>query len=195
MPKVEPAFSDVPLPASTLSEKQRAGRAINAVADLLTKRLLVPKIFLDNIFVEPKTKVYVKPRLAPGQQPIADLMAIDRAGSGDIHAVEVFFTQIGDKRFLDRAVPEKIQRILKFRPFHFFYFAVEPALAKSFSKLQLFAEDGIGRIGIIEIVENSSAPPEARVLIQAERFRVAPDWIKEFDRFQQKTPADMEFRD
>lgn len=99
-----------------------------------------------------------------------------------------------EKRFEDHILPTMVQRILKYHPFHFFYFAVESEMVDSFSKQQLFADDGIGRVGIIEITENPSGPPEAKIAIQAERFRVAPDWIKEFDNFQKKTPADMEFR-
>ena len=104
----------------SLSEKQREGRAVNAVAEMMMRNLLVPKIFL-----EPKgPKIFVKPKLVNTNTTFADLLAIDRAGSGDVHAVEIFFSQFKDphvtKDFLEKLLPRAIQRVLEFRPVHFF---------------------------------------------------------------------------
>src|ERR1035437_4030825 len=59
--------------ARSLTVRQRKGRAVNAVAELLEKKLLVP-----NIYLEPRSP-YIT----------ADVLAVDRAGSGDLHAVEI----------------------------------------------------------------------------------------------------------
>jgi hypothetical protein len=59
--------------APKLTTRQREGRAINAVAELLRRRLSVP-----NIYLEP-----------PPALISADILAVDRGGAGDLHAVEI----------------------------------------------------------------------------------------------------------
>jgi len=54
-----------------LTLRQREGRAINAVAELLRRKLSVP-----NIYLEP-----------PPSLISADVLAVDRGGAGDLHAV------------------------------------------------------------------------------------------------------------
>src|SRR5208282_2919328 len=56
-----------------LTPRQREGRAINAVAELLRRTLSVP-----NIYLEP-----------PASLISADILAVDRGGAGDLHAVEI----------------------------------------------------------------------------------------------------------
>ena len=56
-----------------LTSRQREGRAINAVAELLRRTLSVP-----NIYLEP-----------PASLISADILAVDRGGAGDLHAVEI----------------------------------------------------------------------------------------------------------
>jgi hypothetical protein len=59
--------------ARSLTVRQQKGRAVNAVAEMLEKRLAVPWIYLE-----------------PNSQLIAaDVFAVDRAGSGDLHAVKI----------------------------------------------------------------------------------------------------------
>jgi hypothetical protein len=167
---------------AAITEKQRQGRAANAIAELLMRKLLVPKIYLepDNLGI--------------------DVLAVDRAGSGDFHGVRI------DQHHLPPAPMGRIQKELyeivlehtlmltKRSGFHFKYIAVKPLFVDFLSRKNLFAEDGIGRVGIIEIVESPSAPPEARIVVLAERFRVGPSEIRKFDEFQKKTPADIEIR-
>ena len=59
--------------ARSLTPRQRKGRAVNAVAEMLEKRLAVPKIYLE------PSRHYIA----------ADVLAVDRAGSGDVHAVQI----------------------------------------------------------------------------------------------------------
>jgi hypothetical protein len=175
--------------ARAISEKQREGRAVNAVAELLMRKLLVPKIFLEPRHLE----IPVKRSLVWDLDRLLNVLAIDKAGSGDIHAVKVI---LGKTRESNDEI--KLGLCTKnFRdayPVHFKYIAVDSEAVDFVSKLQLFAENGIGRVGIIEILENPGVAPEARIVIQPERFRVAPEWVEKFDKFQQKTPADMEIR-
>lgn len=183
MPKAQISSSTTGAGAVSISDKQRQGRAVNAVAELLARKLLVPKIYL----------------AADWRGENADVLAIDRAGSGDIHGVQIPIPPqsfVGPKtRFLNQIRLEKIDipRIVSTN-FHFKYLAVVPAFVDFLSRQNLFAEDGIGRVGIIEIIEHPSGSPEARIAIPAERFRVAPATIKKFDEFQKKTHADRETR-
>lgn len=170
----QPVFRSAP---DEISEKQRQGRAANAVAELLQRKLLVPRI-------------YIQPRGFPTMRQIEGVLAFDRAGSGDIHAVDLILDRneaIGSAKLL--------KRFFDLIPAHFRYLAVDSSAVNDLASQPLFAPDGIGRIGIIEIIESPTRPSEARIVVQAERFRLEPDWIKKFDNFQKKTPADMEFRD
>jgi hypothetical protein len=63
------AGSQISKPVARLRE----GRAVNAVADFLRKMLYVP-----NIYLEPPSSIIA-----------ADVLAVDRGGSGDLHAVEI----------------------------------------------------------------------------------------------------------
>src|ERR1700723_1836751 len=58
-----------------LSSEQEQGRAKNAVADLLSRQLIVPKVFFDAHWPSRKSRV--------------DVLAVDRSGSGEVHVVEV----------------------------------------------------------------------------------------------------------
>jgi hypothetical protein len=181
MAKAQRAISTTSSEAITISDKQRKGRAVNAVADLLQRRLLVPKVYL-----EPKSFV------------AADVLAVDRAGSGDVHGVHIQLALALRGLLTSKLCEERLRQVslpyIMDSDFHFKYIAVEPAFVDFLSKQNLFAKDGIGRIGIIEIIESPNALPEARIAVPAERFRVAPDKIAKFDNFQKKTPADMEIR-
>ena len=182
-------------PAILPGKDIRVGRSANAVAELLMHKLIVPKIFF-----EPKTlasfqkaTTYSHLFLSPDSYKAPDVLAIDRAGSGDVHAVHIFPSQIKGFRNL-KNLAEFIQLFLETFPAHFKYVAVGSNISDFVSNQQLFAEDGFGRVGVIEIKENPTDPPEARIVIQAERFRVEPRWIEKFDNFQKKTPADIEIR-
>ncbi|HET9088142.1 MAG TPA: hypothetical protein VFN53_11515 [Acidobacteriaceae bacterium] len=191
MPKTQPPPMRVISEDIPISGKQREGRATNVIAELLMAKLLVPKIFL-----KPRTlKIFLKPDLNQNAKPFLtiDVLAIDRAGSGDIHAVHIFLDQTKDLREQIKLATH-VQFLLSYIPVHFKYIAVDSQSIDFVSKQQLFAKDGIGRVGIIEVKEIKSGPPEARIVIQPERFRVNPDAIKEFDKFQNRARADMEFR-
>ncbi len=161
-----------------LTLRQRKGRAVNAVAEVLRKKLLVP-----NIYLEPRS-----PYLT------ADVLAVDRAGAGDLHGVEV---KLGDELKRQRIKnPTNLkglnQQIERWRtyfrkrikqihsevmslPAHYRYLAIPQ---ESWDLLMgelgplLYSPDGIGRIGIIAITDRGEAPPTAEISIAPERFRV-----------------------
>jgi len=161
-----------------LSSRKRHGRAINAIADLLRVKLSVPNIYLE-------------PHLSAASR--VDVFAADRAGSGDIHAVEI---KIPDS-FVSS--PSKIQtyiRQVKEFPAHFKYIALpkNEATTKLVNNPLLFSDNGIGRVGVILLTEHDEAPPEAELLVRPERFRLDSSAIQRIDRFLAKQQPDMAVR-
>lgn len=163
--------------ALPLTSRQQEGRAVNAVAEMLRKRLSVPNIYLEPHF-----------SCLP-----ADVLAVDRAGAGDLHAVEVklesdFRIQAHRKPAELRASNElnqtwwahfrkRVQSIrtqLMSLPAHYRYLAIEKNSSDSImGELgDLYSPDGIGRIGIITILDRGDDPPIAELWIAPERFRV-----------------------
>src|SRR5277367_627943 len=59
--------------------RQELGRAKNALQDFLIRKLVVPKVYLD----------------AEWSGTQVDVLAIDRAGVGDVHAVRMFPLELG----------------------------------------------------------------------------------------------------
>lgn len=174
--------------ARKLTARQREGRAINAVADLLRRRLSVP-----NIYLEPPVTVIP-----------ADVLAVDRGGAGDLHAVEIELSTA-----LAAAAPrpspalqdqvKSAHRQLMSMPAHFRYLAISAenlrGLQKELSNLGLYAEDGIGRLGIITITEKESDPPIAEIAFAPERFRLEPAKLKAIEtRLLSKSRPDIEVR-
>ena len=160
-----------------LTLRQRRGRAVNAVADILRKKLLVPNIYLE-----------------PHSHPLAvDVLAVDRAGSGDLHAVQVklendFRMEHGKKPGDQKAINERnkiwwahfrkkmgeIHREIMSLPSHYRYLAIDKDRWDSGMGYfgDLYSPDGIGRIGIISITDQGEGPPSAEIVIAPERFRV-----------------------
>jgi hypothetical protein len=186
-----------------LTPRQREGRAINAVAELLRRTLSVP-----NIYLSPPTSL-IK----------ADVLAVDRGGAGDLHAVEIelaptFIPSKGQREnqtkseelnarstgYLGyREMIGEIHHRLMSMPAHYRYIAVpaESLLVAYGTLVQhgLFAADGIGRLGIIAIAENSEEPPTAELDIAPERFRVEPAKLKAIEtKFLAKSRPDIEVR-
>ena len=160
-----------------LTLRQQRGRAVNAVAEALRKKLLVPNIYLET-----------------HSHPLAvDVLAVDRAGSGDLHAVQVklendFRMERGKKPADPKALNElneawwvhfrktigEIRRRLMSLPAHYRYLAIEKGSWDSVMGEigDLYSPDGIGRIGIISITDQGEDPPSAEIVIAPERFRV-----------------------
>ena len=154
-----------------LSESQLHARGTNAVAALLERHLIVPKIFFDAAWPVKTSRV--------------DVLAVDRAGSGDIHVVEV---TVGKQH-----PGETISRVMQL-PAHFKYVALIANGNYLPTLKSLYApDDGPGRIGVIQIVEVGDEL-KAEFRYRPERFRVDPTVIKQIDRFTARHQADIELR-
>lgn len=171
-----------------INEEQRLGRAKNAVLSFFEQRLSVPKIYIDAIW--------------DGHQ--VDVLAINRDGVGDVHAVLLFARKYFSDGLLDivhegRSIEDKIDQfaaisanykyiaVVDLDPYHRGPFGVsEVLLEKSFS------QDGIGRIGFIAIKAQVDEEPKVNVEIKPERFRAKI--AKLADDYIQQHEADWEIR-
>jgi hypothetical protein len=169
-----------------LTLRQREGRAINAVAELLRRTLSVP-----NIYLEPPAAVID-----------ADVLAVDRAGAGDLHAVEIKLIGAGQaltpRTRLLQIIASVYRRVMS-APAHFRYLALPAShldvLHGDLSRLGLYAQDGIGRLGIIAITENGVQSPTAQMVFTPERFRVDPAKLKAIEtKLLAKSRPDIEVR-
>jgi hypothetical protein len=184
-----------------LDSRKRHGRAINAVADLLRRKLAVPHIFL-----KPTARL-----LHP------DVLAVDRAGSGDLHAVEIRLDttpEVGLKKSLSEAeftnlhkdwypvhvtgMVQKFHRQLMATQANYRYLAIreetKELLVNALADLGLYSPDGIGRLGVIAIRERGEELPEAEIVVAPERFRVEPQKMVAIEKFLAKAKPDMEVR-
>ncbi|MCX7041061.1 MAG: hypothetical protein NT005_18260 [Spirochaetes bacterium] len=96
-----------------------------------------------------------------------DLLAIDRAGTGDIHVVEI------KRRAADaiKAIPQLMQRPAHYRWIAFFADTADRKTEKALlGPRLLFPSEGPGRIGVIEIVRKAADTLVASIKIPAERF-------------------------
>jgi hypothetical protein len=190
--------------ALRLTPRQREGRAINAVAELLRRTLSVPNIYLD----------------PPASLIRADVLAVDRGGAGDLHAVEIklrgdFSVPEGHHR--KPVTPKELnerynswyskyqQRLRSIHhevmslPAHFRYLAIHAEnFDLAFGELAhfgLFPEDGIGRLGVITIDEKGGESPSAEIKIAPERFRVDPAKLRAIEtKLLAKSRPDIEVR-
>jgi hypothetical protein len=144
--------------------------------------------------------IYLDPRISGVPHP--DVLAVDRAGSGDLHAVEV--KTISTLR--SRTELRSILHEMKDLPFHFKYLALPYFLADLKAPLkfadypELFDESGIGRIGIISfdssILDASSAANTSavRIIVKPERFLVRGAKLTLIEKFLTKAKPDIEVR-
>ena len=154
-----------------LTPAQAEARGKNAVAQLFARRLIVPKIFFDAAWPSAKSRV--------------DVLAVDRAGAGDIHIVQV---KIGIN-----ALQDSIDFLMQV-PAHYRYIALLDTQNYRFDEKILYPVQGLGRIGVILFEQQEHDRLVARFEIVPERFRIGPEIIKQIDRFTAKQHADMEIR-
>ena len=156
-----------------LSPQQQESRAKTAVAELLFHDLIVPKVFVDAPW--------------PVTRSAVDVMAVERSGAGDVHAVEVKVGSLGPG-IVGKAVAD-LMRV----PAHFKYLAIFDNKNYLPDERSLYANDGMGRIGVIQVKENSSGDLSAEVRIRPERFKFDASF-KQVDRFTARHPAYIEIR-
>ena len=169
------------------------GRAKNALLSLFEQRLSVPKIYLD----------------AEWEGTKVDVLAIDRAGSGD---VSVALIRRPDQK------PNDLVHQLHSLQAHFKYWVAmrdfskqpESSISDALEKFKkashqhaeglqtaddptLFAEDGVGRIGQI-IIDLTGGRSVVSVTIPPERFRSNQHIFDVSDAFAASHTADFEVR-
>jgi len=181
----------------TTNEQRQLGRAKNAILAFLERQLSVPKIYIDAIW---------------DGHPI-DVLAINRDGVGDVHAVlllptnlsrdpqsNVIFITDEEVRELIGGVKHLIDRFQEI-PTQYKYIAAvdvsgrngDPLLGMPHPSLDgSYAPDGIGRIGFLSIEFRSDGDAEAKVAFKPERFRAKI--AKLADDYIQQHEADWEVR-
>jgi hypothetical protein len=155
----------------TLSPEQQASRVKNAVAQFLFGNLIVPKIFFDARWPPRKSHV--------------DVLAVDRSGAGEIHIVEV---KVGSSN-----LGHATQSLMEI-PAHFKYLALFGNGSYRPADNVLYAPDGMGRIGVIQVREDPSGNLFAEFMVRPERFRLDSSYFRQIDKFTATRPADIEVR-
>ncbi len=160
-----------------LSSRTRHGRAMNAVAEYFRSKLSVP-----NIYFDPKPAT-----------PQIDLLAVDRAGSGDLHGAEI---KIPNNFVSSLPTLQAYVARLRAWPAHYRYLALPsmPKLVALLPRLQLFSSDGIGRVGILLVSEPELGLPRVELAVQPERYRVPATAMQKIDKFLANARPDIETR-
>jgi hypothetical protein len=177
----------------TTNEERQLGRAKNAVLTFLENKLIVPKIYLD----------------ADWGGHYVDVLAIERDGAGEVHAVLLFVRTYSSDDQLDldeqeRDEQEKTVRVLierfKSIPANYKYIGAVDTKDHSiiprfliYDEESLFSPDFIGRIGLLHIIATPNVEePILNLRLRPERFRAKI--AKLADEYVQQHEADWEIR-
>ncbi|WP_213803827.1 hypothetical protein [Granulicella sp. dw_53] len=176
-----------------INEEQQLGRAKNAVLSFLEQRLSVPKIYID----------------ADWDGHHIDVLAINRDGVGDVHAVLLFlrpYFQDGrlDLQQQDEQVGVLLDRFSSIAANYKYIAAVDPEYIATSDNSRWIAQfrvdsypllerlrspDGIGRIGLLHVSEEE---PSVEYRLKPERFRAKI--AKLADEYVHQHEADWEIR-
>ncbi len=164
---------------------------MNAVQEFLVHKLLFPKVYLDAEWNGNKVAV----------------LAIDRAGVGDVHAVRLVPVETNgepDWQYLviraAALVNDQIELLstlstqFKYVALISFSSGVERFYPNAELTRKMLAKDGVGRIGILH-VDLTEDDPSVRVILKAERFRSSKEIVELADRFVAEHTANWEFRE
>src|SRR5580698_8154521 len=120
--------------------QQELGRAKNTLQDYMIRKLVVPKVYFD----------------AEWDGKLVDVLAIDRAGVGDVHAVRMFAADYEKEKYIS-TLRGYVKEFRSHRS-HYRYVAVVndsagmPKIHPEESTFRdSFAEDGVGRVGILYV--------------------------------------------
>ncbi len=180
-------------------KRLNVGRAENALQNYFIRKLLVPKIYLD----------------AEWNSTPVNVLAIDRAGVGDVHALWMALIYPGtpikvtwpllDSRLTGlmeeiKSLPDRMEEI-KSLPMHYRYIAIVgngPEIGKLLLSDELsrksFAEDGVGRVGILYVDLNEADIP-VQVILKPERFRSSKQIVELADQYVAAHTANWEVRE
>jgi hypothetical protein len=165
--------------------QQELGRAKNALQNYLIHKLLIPKVYLD----------------AEWNGEKVDVLAIDRAGSGDVHAVRMVL----DENNGENIIWNVLKNVRQFHSFSSHYRYVAAICGSPHSRQahecyeenairESFAMDGVGRIGIL-YVDLTVDDPKVQVILKAERFRSSKELVEMADQFVAAHTANWEVRE
>jgi hypothetical protein len=144
-------------------------RALEPVARALIRRLIVPIVYFHAHW--------------PSRTTDVDLLVIDRAGSGDVHVVEVKRTFTDVLKLLSR-----IRRV----PAHYRWLAFQRSRqAPVMDRPELFDPESGIRVGLIEVVTMSDSSLGANIVLTAERSH--EDLFELADEFTGKTRPNIKF--
>jgi hypothetical protein len=173
----------------TTNVQQQLGRAKNALLSFLEHRLYIPKIYLD----------------ADWDGHRLDVLAIDRDGTGDVHAVLLFPLEVTAdlQQTLATRLEHETARVAEFAeiPAQYKYIAcaligsgfMEGLVDRNYRAVDdLLAEDGIGRIGLVTVERFERPEPHVTLDVRPERFRAKV--AKLADSYIEKHEADWQIR-
>ena len=156
-------------------ENRLGQRAKDPVSRALIRHLVVPWIYFEAPW--------------PSSEARVDVLAIDRAGTGDVHVVEI------RQRAADalRAIAQVMRIPAQFRWVAFFAGSITPAVTlKLLNRECLYPADGPGRVGVIEVVRMQGDDLGANIKVTAERF--PGSYRPQADAFVAAHEADICFR-
>ncbi len=163
-----------------MTDQQQLARGKNVMLSLLEKRLSVPRIYFD----------------VNWQGEDVDLLAIDRDGSGDVHAVMAYVRPLLDGQLPDtiadkKSITEKIEQLSKVRTQYKYALGVGTTTDwRAFGDHpapelidESFSPDGLGRVGVAFAGPDQTGMMIVNLSIFPERFRAfvsqaADDFVK-----------------
>lgn len=175
----------------------REDRCFEPVAKCLMRMLMVPKIYFEKPFplipLVHMKHMHMKHKMHKGK---ADIVIVDRAGTGDVHVVEIESTlQVALNKGVSyiQAIPAQY----KWVAYQGAGLMPEDHVAEQelLSERLLLPESGMGRIGVIEVVRMADNNLGANIKLKAERFRIEKaDFDKTVMGFVKREKADIEFK-
>jgi hypothetical protein len=171
------------------NEARQLGRAKNAILSFLGNRLAVPRIYIDAYWADQRI----------------DVMAIDRDGVGDVHAVLLLLSTLPTSQdavpeYLAQGLSPLVNRLSSI-PAQYKYIGAVQIDNDSRSPLPgipprvldaAFASDGLGRIGFLSVMFPEHQEPRTDVVIKPERFRAKVAQMA--DEYVKQHQADWEIR-
>jgi hypothetical protein len=163
------------------------GRARNALQEFFAHKLIFPKIYFDAEFNGKNVHV----------------LAIDREGTGDVHAAYVIYQGDDVEGALQTIVANvKVSPTAAAVVPHFLYGVVvsHSTDAKKYVPppeilRDSLAEDGVGRMGILSVdLSEDDVRSQVRTVLKAERFRSSKQLVEMADRFVAEHIANWEVR-
>jgi hypothetical protein len=151
----------------------------------LMRALMLPSIYFERTWSSPKSTSSFR----------VDVVAIDRAGTGDVHVVEI-------KRSLADALADGVRAIMDVSA-HYRWVAYQgegllsagmQAMLSLQSEKPLLPKKGMGRVGVIEVVRMAGGDLGANIRLKAERFQPG-DIDALVQEFQNREKPDIEFKE